>query len=277
MNNPELTATENLPRILSAPTPNGVHPVARSPAAGPPKAVYPIHEAGITGTAQHANLPPSPTVEAPLVSNAVTDDPKTVGLSPAAASQFHSAAEPVDIGAHVAQTAGAASASLEGPGPLDLTLGRDTSTHLWQAVGSPRDAGVAQTAATSRLSPAAANVASQDGADPRLPTDAELDKWVAQQERIEARRERELAKATRSREQQNDWQAEVPFPDDELTTGSSDRPSWMTRMRSLWPFGRPGEDTSEAYDASPTQPQDETARTARRQLSDVPAAGSKWR
>ncbi|MBL9122600.1 MAG: hypothetical protein JNG90_03140, partial [Planctomycetaceae bacterium] len=114
---------------------------------------------------------------------------------------------------------------LQGPGPVDLTVGYDQSTELWHPPAPPTEA-IAVEPPRTPVSVPRANPQSGD---------AEFDEWNAEQEQLESRRERALA--------------QLPANSDSLTSDETSttvielepqeaKPSWFARMRGYFRRGK---------------------------------------
>lgn len=147
---------------------------------------------------------------------------------------------------------------LNGPGPVDLTVGYDVTTEIWRSPTPQPAAAVAQTPYRQPV-----NVQP----DREGPSDAELDKWVQQQERLEAQRERALAKqAPLQRPEANlESDLEDPAPQDAPSS-----PGLFARMKRYIGFGK---DPAAGIEETPILPEEqveEPARVARGQ-KELPA------
>jgi hypothetical protein len=164
--------------------------------------------------------------------------------------------------------------AMQGPGPLDLATGHDRMAEVQFASTIASAPMVAQSPSADRSVPTEVHVRHE-------PSDAELDKWVEQQERAEAKRERALAKAARAEAELAKSEPEFPSDEDfaaeEPSEDQPPRTGWLARIRSLWPFGNRAESSSELYELGPSDEFDELDRTARGQR-ELPANGSStWR
>lgn len=265
------TSPATLPRIESLAPAQRAQPASTQVATVQRKTVYPIRAAELADRAAQASTSSAPAADPSPVSAATNEDPSATAVAQPALVSASPATESPDGTATDLHRAEPLAGPLEGPGPLDLTLGHDMNANLWQPSREPRHSAVAQTAATSRVG----RDLDLDREAP-LPSEAGIDEWVEQQEAIEARRQHELA-SEGSHAHPERRPAAMGGPADEATPDDSRRPDVLGWFRSLWPFGSRGDNASHAEGFSPAESGDKAARTARGEYPATSAGSSTLR
>lgn len=162
---------------------------------------------------------------------------------------------------------------LRGPGPLDLATGHELLSDVTDRAPAPRTMFARNVAPKREVLP-----------DEPLwsePGDAELDKWVEEQERAEAQRQRALAKKSKSSRRNAAERDLIAPPDEEessadLAAEKPNQPGWLARVRSIWPFGAKAQ-PDELYDLTPAREYRDPEHTARGQGALPAEGGSTWR